>query len=272
MEMTVHVPYKSAFITGAAGGIGSALARRLAATGVEVALSDRLLEPVEALAASIRADGGRARAYLLDVTQPDVVHRTLGEADDAMGGLELIVANAGTNHEQWSGDLAWDDYRRGAAVNLDGAVATLLAVLPRLCARKRGHLVGMSSLAQYRGLPGNAMYCATKAFLSTFLESLRADLRSVGVAVTDVRPGFVDTQMTAEASGPHPFLVKPERAAEIIVRGIAQRSAVVAFPWQLATVTRCGVLLPPRIYDRLVTSARDRNLHGRNGTEGKVER
>ncbi|HEY1816013.1 MAG TPA: SDR family NAD(P)-dependent oxidoreductase [Kofleriaceae bacterium] len=250
--------YKTAFITGAAGGIGSALARRLARAGVEVALSDRRLEPVESLAESIRAEGGKVRVYLLDVTEPETVRRTLEEADDQMGGLELVIANAGTNTECWSGDLAWEDYRRGAAVNMDGAVATLLAVLPRLCARKRGHLVGMSSLAQYRGLPGNAMYCATKAFLSTFLESLRADLRGVGIAVTDVRPGFVDTKMTAEATGPHPFLVKPERAAEIIVGGIAKRSAVVAFPWQLAAITRCGVALPARVYDRIVNSARDR--------------
>src|SRR4029077_6823494 len=140
------------------------------------------------------------------------------------------------------GDLGWEDYRRDAAVNMDGAVATLLAVLPRLCARKRGHLVGMSSMAQYRGLPGNAMYCATKAFLSTFLESLRADLRGVGVAVTDVRPGFGDTRMTAEASGTHPLLVTPERAADVIVRGITKRSAVVAFPWQLTVATRCATV------------------------------
>jgi short-subunit dehydrogenase len=268
----VEVQYKTAFITGAAGGIGSALARRLAKAGVEVALADRRQGPVESLAESIRAEGNKARAYLLDVTEPEAVQRTLEQADDEMGGLELIIANAGTNTERWSGDLAWADYRRDAAVNMDGAVATLLAVLPRLCARKRGHLVGMSSLAQYRGLPGNAMYSATKAFLSTFLESLRADLRGVGVAVTDVRPGFVDTQMTTGASGPHPFLVKPERAAEIIVRGITKKSAVVAFPWQLATATRAALVLPARMYDYIVTSARERNLNGNDGTQGKIDR
>jgi short-subunit dehydrogenase len=264
--------YKTAFITGAAGGIGSALAHRLARAGVELALSDRRLEPLESLAESIRAKGGNARIYVLDVTEPEAVYRTIGQADDEMGGLELIIANAGTNTERWSGDLEWEDYRREAAVNMDGAVATLLAVLPRLCARKRGHLVGMSSMAQYRGLPGNAMYSATKAFLSTFLESLRADLRGVGVAVTDVRPGFVDTRMTAEASGPHPFLVTPERAADIIVRGITKRSAVVAFPWQLAAATRCATVLPARLYDHIVNSARNRNLNGHTGTETKVDR
>ncbi len=77
-----------------------------------------------------------------------------------------------------------------------------------MCERKRGHLVGISSLAQYRGLPGNAMYSATKAFLSNFLESLRADLHGVEVAVTDVRPGFVNTPMTDAATGPHPFLMR----------------------------------------------------------------
>ncbi len=180
-------------------------------------------------------------------------------ADDATGGIDLVIANAGTNVERWSGALTWEDFRAGAAVNLDGSVATLLALLPRLCERKRGHLVGVSSHAQYRGLPGNAMYSATKAFLSRFLESLRVDLRSVGVAVTDVRPGFVDTPMTAAASGPHPFLLKPERAAQIIVGGVDKRRAVVAFPWQLAFVSRCGLLLPPRLYEWIVNSAREQH-------------
>lgn len=251
--------YKTAFITGAAGGLGSALARRLASGGVEVALSDRRREPLEALAESINAEGGKARTYLLDVAQPEEVRRTMCAADDDLGGIELVIANAGTNVEKWSGDLTWEDYRAGAAVNLEGAVATLLAVLPRLCGRKRGHLVGISSLAQYRGLPGNAMYSATKAFLSKFLESLRADLRNVGVSVTDVRPGFVNTPMTDAASGPHPFLVEPDRAAKIIVRGIVKRRAVVAFPWQLAAVSRGGLLLPAPLYDRIVNAAREKH-------------
>jgi short-subunit dehydrogenase len=248
--------HKTAFITGAAGGLGSALARELARSGVEVALSDRRAEPLEALARTINADGGNARTYVLDVSRPDEVRRTIEVADDTMGGIDLVIANAGTNVERWSGDLTWEDVRAGMAVNLDGAVATLLAVLPRMCKRKRGHLVGISSLAKYRGLPGNAVYSATKAFLSNFLESLRADLHSVGVAVTDVRPGFVNTPMTDAASGPHPFLVESERAAEIIVRELRKRRAVVAFPWQLAAITRCGMLLPPSLYDRIVNAGR----------------
>ena len=248
--------HRTAFITGAAGGLGSALARELARCGVEVALSDRRREPLETLARAIDADGGRTRTYVLDVSQPEEVRRTIQAADDAMGGIDLIIANAGTNVERWSGDLTWDDFRAGAAVNLEGAVATLLAILPRFCERRRGHLVGISSLAKYRGLPGNAMYSATKAFLSSFLESLRADLRSVGVAVTDVRPGFVNTPMTDAASGPHPFLVESDRAAALIVRELRKRRAVVAFPWQLAAIARCGLLLPPSLYDRVVNAGR----------------
>ncbi len=248
--------YRTAFITGAAGGLGSALARELADSGVAVALSDRRPEELEAVAHAIRAAGGAVRTYVLDVAQPDAVRTTIERADDEMGGIDVVIANAGTNVECWSGDLTFEDFRAGTAVNLDGAVATLLAILPRMCERRRGHLVGISSLAQYRGLPGNAMYSATKAFLSTFLESLRADLHSVGVSVTDVRPGFVNTPMSDAASGPHPFLVESDRAAEIIVREVAKRRAVVAFPWQLAAITRCGMLLPASLYDRIVNAAR----------------
>ena len=145
--------YRTAFLTGGAGGLGSALARRLASAGVEVALSDVRAQPLEALARSIHAAGGAVRTYVLDVAQPDEVRNTIGNADDDMGGIDLVIANAGTNVERWSGDLTWEDFRAGAAVNLDGAVATLLAILPRMCERRRGHLVGISSLAQYRGLP-----------------------------------------------------------------------------------------------------------------------
>lgn len=255
-------PYKSAFITGAAGGIGSALAHALAGRGMEVALSDHRLDAMEQVAHKIQAEGGKVRLYPLDLCDTDNVHQTLEKADDDMDGIDLIIASAGTSDERWSGDLRWEHYRSGAAVNMDGAVATLLALLPRLCERKRGHLVGLSSLAQYRGLPGNAMYCATKAFLSTFLGSLRTDLRSVGIAVTDVRPGFVNTPMTDAASGPHPFLVDNDRAAKIIVRGIMKRRAVVAFPWQLAAIVRAGTLLPAPLYDRVVTAARNRQMNG----------
>ena len=116
--------------------------------------------------------------------------------------------------------------------------------------QRRGHLVGISSLAAYRGLPHNALYSASKAFLSTFLEGLRVDLATTGVRVTDVRPGFVRTPMLAAHEGPQPFAIDPDRAADAIVDGLASGRAIVSFPWPTAWIGRTLALLPTPIFDR----------------------
>jgi short-subunit dehydrogenase len=124
--------------------------------------------------------------------------------------------------------------------------------------RKRGHLVGVSSLAQYRGLPSSAVYSASKAFLSHFLEALRVDLGGTGVGVTDVRPGFIRTPMTAPSRLPMPWLMDVDKAVSSIIAAIDERAPIVAFPWQLATLLRAGTLLPPSVYDRVMRRARRR--------------
>jgi short-subunit dehydrogenase len=246
---------RTALITGASSGIGTALARRLAFDGVQVALVARREPLLRDLCEQIAHGGGQARMFALDVADPDATAATLRRADDEMQGIDLVVANAGVGKARWGGDLSWDDCREIVGVNVIGAVATLTALLPRMVDRRRGHLVGISSLAQYRGLPNNAAYGASKAFLSTFLESLRIDLRGSGVSVTDVRPGFVKTAMTDGQDFDRPFLMQPGEAAEVTARAIERRAAVVEFPWQLAAVARSSRVVPNALYDRAVLGA-----------------
>jgi len=248
--------YRTAFVTGASSGIGLGLSKQLAKQGIEVALAARREADLRDLERQIVADGGRARVYPLDVADTDATTRTLERADDEMGGIDLVVANAGIDRHRWSGKLSYLDCAPVIAVNVQGTVATLTALLPKMVERRRGHLVGISSLAQYRGLPSAATYCASKAFVSHFLEALRVDLRGTGVAVTDVRPGFVRTPMTASNAFPMPFLVNLDPAVKTILAGIRRRAPVVAFPWQLATIVRAGTLLPASVYDRIVRRAR----------------
>jgi short-subunit dehydrogenase len=249
--------YQTAFITGASGGIGRALALHLGRAGLEVALAARRAEALEDLAREIRTDGGSARVYPLDVTNTADTVATVRRADDEMGGLDLVVANAGLGTQRWSGKLEYAEHVAPlVAVNVAGATATVVAVLPRMIERNRGHLVGISSLAQYRGLPKSAVYAGTKAYLSTFLEGVRVDVRAHGVAVTDVRPGFVRTEMTSKNEFPMPFILDADEAARVIWRGIQKRDAVVAFPWPLATVARSATMLPAAIYDRAVARAK----------------
>lgn len=254
--MTPALSYRTAFITGASSGIGRALAERLARHGVEVAVAARRSEELDRLVETVVRNGGRARAYPLDVTDTNATRHTLERADDELGGVDLVVANAGVSSHQWAGRLRWEDCAPVIAVNVSGAVATLLALLPRMVERKRGHLVGVSSLAQYRGLPRSGAYSASKAFLSTFLESLRVDLSDTGVRVTDVRPGFVETPMTARDDMQRPFMIDIDTATDAIVSGIARASPVVVFPWQLASLVRGATLLPASVYDRAVRRVR----------------
>lgn len=240
--------YRTALITGASSGLGADLARRLASRGVEVGLAARREEALAELADEIRSAGGRARCYPLDVTDPELTTRVIQGADDDMAGLDLVVASAGVGHGRWSGKLTWNDCAPVIAVNVVGAVATLTAVLPRMAKRKRGHLVGLSSIAAFRGIPKMAAYCGSKAFLSNFLESLRIDLRKTGVAVTEIRPGFVKTPMLAEFDRLPPFTLELEDAGARILRAIEGRRAVVTFPFPVAVGMRAASMLPTSVY------------------------
>jgi len=243
---------RTAWISGASSGIGAELAEKLAARGVEVILSSRRQEALEALAVRIRANGGSARVEPLDVSDPDATTAALLRIDDEVGGIDLVVANAGIGASRWAGDLGWEDCAPTIGINVSGAAASLVALLPRMVERGRGHLVGISSLAGYRGMPASAAYSASKAFLMVFLESLRVDLMGTGVAVTDVRPGFVRTPMTDRNRFKMPFLVEVDEAARRIVTGIEKRRPVVTFPWPLALATRLTRIIPAGLWDRLV--------------------
>lgn len=240
---------RTAWISGASSGLGAALAENLARRGVEVILSARRAELLEEVAARIRASGGNARSLPLDVADPEATVRALCRLDDEVGGLDLVIANAGVGNSRWAGRLRWEDCADMIAVNVQGAAASLVAVLPRMVERGRGHLVGISSLAGYRGMPASAAYSATKAFLMTFLDSLRLDLQGTGVLVTDVRPGFIRTPMTAANRFRMPFLMEVEEAAERIVEGIRKRKPIVAFPAPLSTAARLAPAVPACLWD-----------------------
>lgn len=244
---------KIAWISGSSSGIGAALARRLAARGVEVILSARRQELLEELAAEILEKGGRARVEAIDVSDPEATVAALRRLDDEVGGIDLVIANAGVGNSRWAGKIEWEDCAPTLSTNVDGAVASLVALLPRMVERGHGHLVGISSLAGYRGMPASASYSASKAFLMAFLESLRLDLRDTGVFVTDVRPGFIRTPMTASNRFHMPFLMEVEDAAARIVEGIEKKRRVVAFPRPLSTLARLAPFPPAWLWDLLAS-------------------
>ena len=138
-------------------------------------------------------------------------------------------------------------------MNVIGAVNTVAAVLPEMAARGSGHLVAISSLSAYRGLRKSAAYCASKASLSAFFESIRIDLIGSGVDVTIIHPGFIKTPLTAGRQAQMPFLMEVDYAVNKMIRAIEKRKKSYAFPWQLATIVRLGMIMPNFMYDRIAT-------------------
>jgi NAD(P)-dependent dehydrogenase (short-subunit alcohol dehydrogenase family) len=252
-----------AFITGASSGLGAGLAQRLACEGYDVGLAARREQPLEEIAATIRAGGGEALALPCDVTDREAVRAAIERCRDELGPLDLLICNAGISEMTEVETFDATDVERVMAVNFFGAVFAIDAVLHSMRQRGAGHLVGVGSLAGYRGLPRTAAYSASKGALHNLFESLRVDLRGSGVDVTFITPGYVATPMTEVNEHPMPFLVGADDAVERMTRAILLKRRLLAFPRPLSTLVRVGQLFPAGFYDWLASRhRRDKRTQG----------
>jgi short-subunit dehydrogenase len=238
-------PYSAAVVTGASSGIGRAVAVELARRGVPVGAVARR---ADRLADLRRTAAGRIETEVADVTDRPALAAAVRRLADRLGPIDLLVANAG---------VAGGEVEAVMRVNFLGVVHAIDAVLPTMLARGRGHLVGVSSLAAYKGLPGSAAYSASKAAVNAYLEGLRIELRPRGVAVTCVCPGFVRTEMTADKTHPMPFLMDADRAARRIVSALRRRPAVYDFPKRMRAVMWLAKWAPDRLIARMANPERE---------------
>ena len=224
---------------GTGGGGGSAPARGggIAPVGYRVGLIARRKDALDELAREIEAAGGTARAASADVGDRDAAHAAVRELESALGPTEVMVANAGIGVPTLLDPMNIADVEATFRVNLMGVIYSMEVVLPGMLARGRGQLVAISSLASFKGVPGESAYCASKAAVNTFMEGMRIALRSKGIAVVTVCPGFVETPILPMDT-PTPFKISAESAAQRIARVIARRkSGLVKFPWPMAALT-----------------------------------
>lgn len=240
--------YANALVTGASSGLGRGLARALGQRGTYVIAAARRRAALESLLEEIRAGGGSGEVLELDCSDADTTYEVVRTLD-ARRPLDLVIANAGLGGSTPARHFDWAHAKAILQLNVLGAVATLSAALPGMLERKRGHLVGVASLAGYRGMPKSAAYSASKAALITFLESLRIDLRGSGVDVTSICPGYVKTEMTAGHTGRLPFLLELDDAVALMMRAIEWRRPVCSFPKPLAAAARSASLLPRPVYE-----------------------
>jgi short-subunit dehydrogenase len=241
-------------VTGASSGIGKALSLRLAREGCRIGLVARRRDLLDRLADQIHTDGGCCAIAVADVSDRDAIQAAVHHIRDQLGPIDYLIANAGVGTPTLLDPLNIADVERMFEVNVLGVIYTIEAVLPEMLRRKHGHICAVSSLAAFKGMPGESAYCATKAAVNIYLEGLRVQLREHNIAVTTVCPGFVATPMTAVNDFHMPFLVSAERAAHLIVRAIRRRRKVYRFPWQMSLLMRLLRWLPDRLIARTMRS------------------
>jgi len=239
---------KVVMITGASSGIGKGLALEIAARGGRLGLLARRAELLNEIVAEIEKRNGRAVAVSADVRDAQAVRAGADTIRAELGPIDVMIANAGIAPIVHVTKLQAEEVAEALDINVVGAVNSVTSVLPEMMERKQGQLVAISSLAAYRGLPISAAYCASKAALSSFFESLRIDLKESGIDVTIVYPGFIKTPLTAGRSY-MPYLMEVDYAANKIIAAIEKRKRSYAFPWQLAAVVRSGLVMPAFMYD-----------------------
>jgi short-subunit dehydrogenase len=221
-----------AIVTGASSGIGYELARALAGEGCRVGLIARRQEQLTELAEWIKRVGGVSAHATADVGDRQQAVAAIQEVAGRLGPVDLLIANAGVGTPTSVEPLNVPDVEKMFRVNVLGVVYAIEAVLPQMIERHRGHIAAISSLAAYKGLPGESGYTATKAAVNTFMEGLRMQLRHRGIAVTTICPGFVKTPMTEVNEFKMPWLLEADEAARRILKALRRRVKVYNFPWQ----------------------------------------
>jgi short-subunit dehydrogenase len=227
---------KTVFITGASSGIGRALALELAGRGYDLFLTARTLDALERVRADISNAHPARQVHVrrLDVTDDADVATAIAEAAEKLGRCDIVVANAGLGSSPRVGDGGMERNRRIVETNLIGAIATIDAAVAEF--RRQGgagQVVGISSVAGIRGLPGSASYSASKAGLSVYLESVRAETYREPITVTTIAPGYIDTPLNQDMKS-RPFVIDVEKGAQItadLIEGGAGYATVPRFPW-----------------------------------------
>lgn len=237
-----------AWITGASTGIGRALAATLAARGWTVALTARQAAKLDSVKSEIEAAGGRCFTIAGDVTDEAAMADAVARIEAEAGPIALAIFNAGNYWPNSGAALDVETFRKTYAVNVFGVINGLAPVVERFKQRGCGHVVIVSSVSGYAGLPKASAYGSSKAALINMAESLVFDLEPLGIGVQLVNPGFIDTPLTEKNDFPMPALMPVERAARRLADGLESQAFEITFPrrftWPLKLVTK----LPHRLY------------------------
>jgi len=244
---------KSLVITGASTGLGMALARHYLERGAIVAAIARRGELLQILAAEFP---GRVICYALDVRDAESLQQAANDFIARNGCPDAVIANAGvstgtlTEHAE---DI--EVFQNVMDINVMGMVKTFQPFIPPMQTAQAGTLVGIASVAGFRGLPGASAYSASKSAAISYLESLRVELRDSGIRVVTICPGYIKTPMTANNPYPMPFIMDAGEAAKRMAHAIDRQTSFTVIPWQMGLIGLVLKCLPRWIYDRIFVNA-----------------
>ena len=241
------------FITGASSGIGQALALRFHQAGYRLALVARRTSEVKSWSNAHRISANSYEIYSADVSIPDSIMAAGRDCLARQGVPDVVIANAGISvgmDTAVAGDI--EVMARTFATNNIGMAATFQPFVDAMVQRGSGTLVGIGSVAGIRGLPGHGAYCASKAAVISYCESLRGEMRPHGVRVVTISPGYIDTPLTQQNRYSMPFLMQPADFAERAFRAITAGVSYRVIPWQMGVVAKLLRLLPNALFDKLL--------------------
>lgn len=247
-------PAQRVLITGASSGIGRALALEYGRRGAIVGLAARNVDALQVLRG--RIGEARCLVYRADVRDAQAMREVATDFCARNAGIDVVVANAGVSVGTLTA-YAEDEavFREILEINVLGLFHTFQPFLAPMQAVGRGRLVGIASVAGFRGLPGSGAYSASKAAAARYLESLRVELHGSGIRVVTISPGYIATNMTARNPYPMPFTLDAEEAARRMVRAIDKGVRHTVIPWQMGIVGALLRVMPSAFYDRLFANA-----------------
>jgi short-subunit dehydrogenase len=246
---------KSILITGASSGIGAALAMHYAAPDVTLFINGRDQERLDSVAQQCREAGASVSVWVGDVTDEIGLREWIYSCEDTCP-LNLVIANAGVS--EWAGNV--NEMHQVAAdifnVNVNGVFNTIHPALEIMSSRhpypvRDAQVAIVSSIMGYAGVARSPAYAASKAAVKHYGEALRGAFKGMGIGVSVICPGYVSTALTSKMTSRLPFMVSAEKAADVIVRGLARNKARITFPWQMVLLARVVINLPAFITDRI---------------------
>ncbi|MBM2813299.1 MAG: oxidoreductase, short chain dehydrogenase [Ignavibacteria bacterium] len=244
---------KTVFITGASRGIGRALALEYAKKGSLIVLSSRNTEDLNKVKSWISSNGGTCHTIHCNVASLDEMREAANQAKKLLGNIDLAILNAGFAESFLFSKSNPESLVKIFEVNVFGLANGLSCLVPIMLEQGGGTIAGVGSLAESRGIPGNAAYCASKSAAGHLLEAARCELAPKNIKVMTIKPGFVRTEMTSGNQFNMPFLIDPDEAAKIIVKGIEKEKRIIAFPLIMSLFSYFGKSVPAALFDLILS-------------------